>query len=164
MSLQQIDILNKAIEFEQEGRDYYAQAMGRTSQLQARAMFQTLMEQEDTHIKILQEIHAGLTKAGRWPAKVTLSLQQIDFKRLFTEAKEKMGDTVKIATDELEVLRLAMELEARGKAMYAEAAAQAKDADEKSLYERLAVEEGKHYDFIDEYYNYFADKGLRMGE
>ncbi len=164
MSPQQIDVLAKAIEFEQEGKDYYAQAMGKTSHAQARAMFLTLMEQEDNHIQILREIHSKLSKQDRWPDKVTLSLQQLDFKRLFTEAKEKMGNTVTIATDELEVLKLAMELEARGKAMYAEAAAQAEDANEKQLYQRLAVEEGKHYDFIDGYYNYFADKGLRMDE
>ncbi len=164
MSPQQIDVLAKAIEFEQEGKDYYARAMGKTSHAQARAMFLTLMEQEDNHIQILREVHAELGKQGRWPARVTLSLQQLDFKRLFTEAKQKMGDTVTFTTDELEVLKLAMELEARGKAMYADAAAQAKDANEKQLYERLALEEGKHYDFIDGYYNYFADKGLRMDE
>lgn len=164
MSTQQIDILNKAIEFEQEGKDYYARAMGKTSHAQARAMFLTLIEQEDIHIRILREVHSELSKQGRWPARVTLSLQQLDFKRLFTEAKQKMGDTMNFTTDELEVLKLAMELEARGKAMYAEAAAQAEDADEKQLYRRLAVEEGKHYDFIDGYYNYFADKGLRMDE
>jgi rubrerythrin len=164
MSPKQIDILNNAIEFEQEGKDYYAKAMGKTSHGQARAMFRTLMEQEDSHIKILREIHASLSKEGKWPARTTLALQQLDFKRLFTEAKKKMGDTLDIATDELEVLKLAMELEARGKTMYAEAAAQAKDANEKSLYERLAQEEGKHYDFIDSHYAYFVDKGLRMNE
>lgn len=164
MAQQQMNVLTKAIEFEQEGKDYYARAMGKTSQAQARAMFKTLMEQEDNHIRILHEIHAGLSKEGKWPKTVTLSLQQLDFKRIFTEAKKQIDDTVTFASDELEVLKLAMDLEARGKTMYIDAAAQAKDTNEKQLYQRLAVEEGKHYDFIDGYYNYFVDKGLRMNE
>jgi rubrerythrin len=41
---------------------------------------------------------------------------------------------------------------------------EAEDEKEKKFYERLFSEEEKHYEFLEQHYNYYWDSGLKMQE
>lgn len=158
-----LEHLQKALEFEKEGFEFYRDARARTEHPTARSVFDLLMGEEKKHADYLLSLHGTLSAEGKWPEEVTLSMDK-DFKMIFREEKEKIDETVNVSTTEQEALRHAVDLEKRGQAMYADLAAKAEDPREKQLFQRLADWERSHAEFAEDYYTYFSDKGLFMDE
>lgn len=156
-------LLSKALKFEQEGKEFYLKARERTRHPAARGIFELLAGEETKHAEFLESLHAALSKQGKWPAELTVDLDR-DFKALFAEASAKVDKAVKVSTSEIGALELAMDMEAKGRDMYLDLSRKAKAADEKGLYERFSAWEGEHYDFVEQFYNYFRDSGLVMNE
>jgi rubrerythrin len=156
---QSMAALEKALDFERTGIDYYAKAAGRTKHPNAKSMFEMLVEEENKHIDYLHNLHENLKAGGRWPDKITISLDR-DFKLIFKEEEKKIDTNVKISTDELEALNFAIEMEKKGRAMYVELGEKASGALEKELYSILADWESGHVALIEDFYNYFDDNGM----
>lgn len=158
-----IKSLQRALEFEKEGHDYYARAVERAAHPMARGIFQLLMDEERRHADHLLNLHGRLSAEGRWPKEVTISMDR-DFKRIFAEESAKIDRNVHIATTEGEALRHAVDMENRGRAMYLDLAAKATTPQEKGLYASLADWEHAHATFCEDTLGFFEDKGLFMDE
>jgi len=156
-------LLSKALKFEREGMEYYTKAREKTRHPAARGIFELLAGEEKKHADFLTGLHAALKKEGRWPEEVTVDLAR-DFKAIFAQASRSIDKTVHISTSETEALRFAMDMEKRGREMYLDLSKKAKNAAEKSLYERLAEWEKAHYEYVEEFHGFFQDEGLVMNE
>ncbi len=158
-----IEALKKALEFEESGADYYAMAKEKTRQPQARSIFVLLEEEEKAHIEFLQKMYNKLSAADKWPSQITIDIEK-DFKMIFDEAAKNIDSDVKVATDEVEVLSKAIDIERRGRAMYYDLSEKAEDENEKRLYTTLAKWEEGHVALLEDFYNFFSDHGMFTGE
>ncbi|MEW5945557.1 MAG: ferritin family protein [bacterium] len=154
------DALRKALDFEEEGIKYYTTARERTEHPSARSVFGMLIEQERTHVEYLSLLHERLKAQDKWPREVTVNLEK-DFKPLFRDAAGEVDDRVKITTNELEALAFAVEMENRGREMYDQLSGAASDPLEKEFYDISARWEQNHAEFVESFYNYSEDMGLR---
>lgn len=151
--------LNRAMEFEREGIKYYSQAMEKTQHPTARSIFEMLVEEEKRHIDYLEKLYDRLRAEGNWPDEITINIDK-DFKLIFKEAAEDIDTSVGVTTDELEALDFAFNMESKGRAMYLELSGKATNPKEKELYELLARWELGHAGLVEDFYNYYQDRGL----
>src|ERR1700690_44144 len=80
-------------------------------------------------------------------------------KTVFSEQKDAMMERVNALENELEALKIAMKMEKDGYDFYLVAAAKAGSAQEKKLFERLAVEENDHYAILNETFSFLDNTG-----
>ena len=158
-----IKALNKAIEFEKEGIKFYSNALKIIQHDLCRKLIQTLLEEEKKHIDELNKIYNELDKKDAWPEVDTLVVDD-QLKNIYKNACFASGKTLKPSSDEREFLDLCMALEIKGQKQYKKLADEAEDEKEKKFYERLFSEEEKHYEFLEQHYNYYWDSGLKMQE
>ncbi len=157
------EILDKAIEFEKEGIEFYSKALKRIEHELCRQVIQSLLEDEKKHIEKLKNIYYILKEKGEWPEKETV-ITKNTLKNIFTNAGNSFKKTIKPSTDEKEFLDLCMALEIKGKKEYKKMAEEAEDVKEKEFYEMLSEEEDKHFQYLEQHCNYYWDSGLKMQE
>lgn len=157
------EILNKAIEFEKEGIEFYSKALKIIKHELCRGVIQSLLDEEKKHIEELRNIYNELKEKGIWPEKETV-LTSSKLKNIFESAGNNLSKTIRPSSDEKKFLDLCLDLEIKGKKIYKDLADEAVDAKEKQFYIMLSNEEEKHYQFLEQYYNYYWDSGLRMQE
>ncbi len=80
-------------------------------------------------------------------------------KSVFSELKDEMQKRVAASGDDKEALRIAMEMEAKGRDFYEKSAAEATDDKSRALFERLFKEEEKHYSIFSNTYSFLNDTG-----
>ncbi len=155
-------IINKALEFENEGIHFYQQAQQKTLSSVAKSMFELLKEQEQRHIKILESIRSEFYAREQYPAVESFDWQSLNFKTLFQQYVPRMEQEITPQSDEFDALRLALDIESNGITLYEGFIEQLEDDNGKLIFSRLADEERKHYEFIESFLKFFEDKGLKM--
>jgi rubrerythrin len=158
-----IKALDKAIEFEKEGIKFYSNALKIIQHDLCRKLIQTLLEEEKKHIDELNKIYNELDKNGSWPEVDTVVVDD-QLKNIYKNACAASSKTLMPSSDEREFLDLCMALEIKAQKQYKKLADEAEDEKEKKFYERLFSEEEKHYEFLEQHYNYYWDSGLKMQE
>ena len=155
----QFELLQRAIDFEKGGLDYFKQAMDKAAHPTTQSLFQMLVNEEKLHMDYLHTLYETLKATDKWPDEVTISLDK-DFKLIFQEEQKNIDANVKVSSDELEALKHAMDMESKGRAMYMELAESAGSDNEKKLYKLLADWEQGHYEYIENFFDYYQDHGM----
>jgi len=92
----------------------------------------------------------------------------IDMKRLspieniktsLQAVQDQMRTSTACSLDEMEVFKIAMDMEKECVDFYRKAAAEAKDEREKALFEKLALEEEEHFRVFSNTHSYLDDTG-----
>jgi rubrerythrin len=151
--------LQQALEFEKNGKQYYAEAAEKTKDPQTKALFNMLVDEEQNHLNYLLNLYEYLKANDNWPEKITISMDQ-DFEQIFAKARLEIDTNVKASTDEMQAMKHAVDMENKGRAMYQNLASKAQDPLEKELYELLADWEKGHAAYCEDYYNYYMDHGM----
>ena len=154
-------MLEKAIELEREGIEFYSKALTIVQHEQCRGLIQLLLEQEKNHIEEIKKISDELKPKSDWPKKESI-LPEDDMGNIFADAYENLDKMIKPSTDEREFLELCMAFELKGKEQYDKLADKTEDAREKEFYKKLSKEEEKHHQYLEQYCNYYWDTGMRM--
>lgn len=158
-----IQILDKAIEFEKEGIEFYSKMLKIVEHEFCNGIIHLLLEEEKKHIEKLKNVYNELKEKDAWPENSSVEVED-KLKNIFKNASASLDKTLKPSTDQKEVLDLSMALELKGKKMYEELAEKTKDKKEKEFYITLSKEEEKHHQYLEQYCNYYWDSGLRMQE
>jgi erythrin-vacuolar iron transport family protein len=142
------DAVRLGISFEDQGRDFYLEFAGNTSDPAAKDMFLYLAEEEKKHAQYLVDYLEGevllLETASDAP----------DFKSAFSS--EFVGDDL----GEVGILLAAMRLERKTEDLYKMLSKRATDSEQKKFFEELAAVERGHYDLIDGFLE--VSTGFRM--
>lgn len=138
--------LRLAIKFEQEGREFFLQAAERTQHPLGQRLFQSLANDELVHLRRVTEIFEALQNRQEWPQ--TQGHEAKTFHTIFEEAKERLKEIVKPQEDDIEALKLGLELEERGYKFYHDLAEEASDKPEREFFQELAAAEDNHYQII----------------
>ena len=153
-----LKILEEAITFEEEGMAFFKEREKSAPSAIERSVFASLATDEAGHRAYLVKMRDEMM------AKNDVSAIQIDeddhsrkAKDIFAGAMEAVADSDPYSTDELEILRGALEVERRGYKMYSEAAKGVTSASAKATFEDLAAQELEHFRLLSNTLDYLSD-------
>jgi len=131
-----------AIKMEKDAIEFYKEAVVKTRHPFGKRMFQSFIEDEKRHLKVLDDIFSGLD------LKVDSQSPREKVRSIFDELKLEMAQRIKADTDEIEAIRLAMDFEKRGYEFYKKAVEETTDKKTKELFEILTREEEEHFNIL----------------
>lgn len=111
-------------------------------------IFNDLADDEQSHFRIFKSLKEG-TPAEKMAESRVLDTAKSLFARLLKEKRE-----LPALTDDLEGYRYAMQLEAEGVRLYRDAAQREKSEAVRELLLRIAAEEEKHFNIVENIYNF----------
>ncbi|MCP4293730.1 MAG: ferritin family protein [bacterium] len=153
-----LEILEKAIVFEEEGMAFFLdRAESAPSQLE-RNLFNSLAKDEAGHKAHLVRMRDDLVKEDTIDILPDVDEDHImNVQSIFTQSLEEVNDPYNFKTEELEILEGAMEVERKGFNLYNDAAKVMTNDRVKAIFEHLAGEEQNHYTLLKNTYDYMAD-------
>lgn len=150
-----------AFKMEQDSIGFYTEAAEKTTNKLGRAMFESLVKDEERHLQALGRLMKEV--APSVPVEEVLPGRGGTFKSkistVFSEAREEIDERIPAGTDDLEALTLAMEFETKGHRFYAETAAKAENETVRGVYLMLRREELEHFSFLQNAYQYLDRSG-----
>jgi rubrerythrin len=147
-----IEVLQRAVQTEIEGKQFYQQASQKSNNKLAKQLFQHLANEEDVHRKKFEEIYEALKRGQDWPDVAPPTDKAKGLKTLFAEATKELGSKSKVAESELEAIKIAMDMEIKSYNLYHSRSEESTLPVEKRFYEALAGEErGHHLALVDSY-------------
>ena len=140
-----MNIFDFAIKMEQDGKAFYEKLAKNTPQPGLQTIFARLAADEQKHSEIFQALQRGEKKVAM-ANSTALELAQ----NVFTTLPKGAGTDIK---GDLDSYQYAMQIEAESFRLYEDAAKNEKDAGAKELLLKIAAEEHKHFQIIE---NIFA--------
>ena len=142
-----------ARKMETDAVDFYTKAAETTSHPVGKKIFLSIAEDERRHIRMIETIVKGMdiTEENVDPMERVLNV--------FEQNKEQMKERMAATSDEKEAFKVAMEMEYEGREFYKKSAAEATDERSRALFERLALEEEKHYAIFSNTHTFLDDTG-----
>lgn len=139
-------ILDFAIKMEQDGKSYYEKLASSSTLPGLKTIFARLAEDEQKHCDIFLALQGGAKDVAMADSTA------LEFsKNVFTALPKEAGATVK---DDLESYRYAMEIEAESFRLYEDAAEKGELAGAKQLLLKIAAEEHKHFQILENIFSY----------
>jgi rubrerythrin len=155
-----MNVLDFAIEMENDGFEYYTNLADSSSLPGLKTIFSSLAEDELKHAEAFKALNEGKPIDGL-PVSDALGTAQNIFKKLpaITGESDSIADTLK-------AYRHAMKLEANSFRFYEEIASKETNAKVKALLLQIAEEEHKHFNILENIYNFVnaPNQSLEWGE
>jgi rubrerythrin len=137
-----MDVYDYALRLERDGEAYYRECAAKTAGVGLQRILLMLADAEAAHYAVFLRMKA------REEVAIPDSPLLDQVKNLFAEIRAREG-VVGARTSEVELYRKALELERRSWEFYGEAADKAASPAEKLTFERIAVEERRHYRIVE---------------
>jgi len=139
--------LEEAIRFETDGREFFLKAAEKAKSYFAKLIFETIAEEELGHIKRVKDIYDRSTTSDKQISSSPIS-EKNPLGNIFQKAEESIDPNLITNADELEAIRLAIQLEIKGHEFYNRLAKDACNEYEKVFYHQLAEEESNHFSIL----------------
>jgi len=153
-SAKALEILEKALQMEIDGREFYLKASEESKTPLAKSLFAKLAEEEIGHQEAIRTIYEAMKSGNQWPdAKITHTHQA---ENIFSAAL-KDPHQEKSATDDLEAVGIALKMEEKSYKLYSKRAEEAESSAEVAFYKALAFEEKKHIASLQDTEEYLTD-------
>lgn len=155
-----LEALKFAIKFEKDGYNFYTKASKKTKNLVGKEMFKYIAEEEKRHVEKVKSIYEKLKKSDEWPKagkKSAGKKEAVGFETIFTRVKGEIVKILKVDSGDVEALKIAKEMEVEGYKFYQERAEQTDNPLEKAFYKQLVKEESKHYEILENTYEYLSN-------
>ena len=143
-----MNVFDYAMKMEEDGKAYYEQLASQTSLPGLRTIFTRLAEDEQKHYEIFQQ----LKESGSVPAMQDTTIIA-DAKNIF-EDLPKEEKTLKGLEGALAAYQHAMKIESDSFRFYENAASEEKNPTTKKLLIKIAAEEHKHFDVLDNIFHF----------
>lgn len=157
------DIKAIALQMEMDGVKLYSDLANKTFHPIGKAMFRSFVEDEKSHIKRIQTLFSSQKEAPPTKEKAGVNVKG----RLNSIIQEMAGELEKkvdVNTNDIGAVRLAIEVEERGKDFYERAAGEAKDTVEGDTFHFLAEEEKTHLAILKNTLEYLESAEVREAE
>ena len=143
-----MNVFDFAMQMEMDGKAYYEKLARQTSLPGLQTIFSRLAGDEQKHYEIFRELRAS-GKAPAMQESTTLADARNIFAELLKGAKIATG-----CKDDLAAYQQAMKLEADSFKLYEDAAAKEKRDDVRTLLLKIAGEEHKHFNILENIYQF----------
>ena len=142
-----------AKKMETDAIKFYTEASKKTKYPAGKKIFETVIIDEKRHLEIVNSILKGMDVHidDVHPIK--------NVKTVFETMKDQMMEKVQATSDELEALKIAMQMEKEGIEFYKQLMTDIKTDKENELYQKLIKEEEQHYAIFANTYNFLQDTG-----
>ena len=154
-----LEALNKAIEMEIEGRQFYLDSAAMVKNPLVRQALEYLAEDEKYHAEKFKEIYEELSLNPDW----TESMAACNFPMQKPITFPKRSDEEAGSRHDLEIMRTVLRLEKTGIDYYTRLAKEAGNPLAKAFFSRLAREEQSHYEKISHLLN-FIEMNLAIAD
>jgi rubrerythrin len=139
--------LEEAIRFEVDGREFFLQAAEKAETYFTKSIFKVLAEEELSHIQRVKEAHRRCLSSEK-DIFLPPRTHEDHVENIFQQAKRETDPRILMKTNELEAVRLALQLEIKGHEFYNRLAQEATGEFEKAFYGQLAQEESVHFSVL----------------
>ena len=143
-----MNVFDFAMKMEQDGKAYYENLASQTSLPGLKTIFKRLAEDEQKHYEIFQE----LKTSGSVPAMQDSTIIA-EAKNVF-EQLSKEEETLKDLNEVLAAYQHAMKIESESSRFYEKAAGEEKNPAIQKLLARIADEEQKHFNVLENIYHF----------
>lgn len=140
-----MNALKFALENEQKERDFYLANARRTKNLAGKNMFKQIADEEKEHYEVLKKLHDQWEKKKKWPASVPLRVKKTVAGNILKTMSGKKAARIVGNEDDLKAIRMAIDFEARGVALYTKLEESSTDPKEKAFFNLLASVEREHF-------------------
>lgn len=137
--------LAEALEIENRGKAFYAEARDQCRHALGKKIFAHLVKEEDSHLARISEIYKVLKSGARWPEPTRNPRPPADAAKLFDGLVQEPAQHLKGNTDDLKALETAQNFELKNEKFYRELSPQTQNRGARGFFERLAQEERGHY-------------------
>lgn len=151
---QTLEALQKAIQMEIEGKEFYQQLSKTLKNESGRKLFTALAGEEAQHLLNFKQIYRDIEAKQRWP-EIEIGLSQAAKSTgIFNQPSAGRFKTTSI---EIKAIQKAMEMENKTRDFYTAQAVQSSYPIEKRYYEALAGQESAHHALLLDYYEFLKD-------
>lgn len=149
------EAITKALEFERSGAIFYLETAAKIKSRLVRRLLHNLAMEEIQHLQDIEGVCQDIEdeKIPKELDKDTREIIEGTIKSLFKVKKDELSED---ATD-LDVLKVAMDVEEKGYKMYVEAGEASDNLSLKEFFNRLAEEEQDHMAALKNVYHYLSD-------
>ena len=149
--------LEKAIQMEIDGKEYYLKASEKTGNELGKKLLQSLAAEEDIHRKVFEDIFENIRNKQGWPRKEFHADGGRALRTVFANAIDNMDSDVTSMPEELDAVQTAMDMENKTYDFYREQGKKATYDAEKLFYEALAEQEEEHHRVLLDYYEFLKN-------
>jgi len=150
-------IIRTAIKMEKNGIDFYHKAEEKTSYPLAKKMFLSFAEDEKRHLTVLKEILTDLKFSDFKQFFAEKPRQKIE--NIFRKAGNEIKERITANPDELEALKIGMDMELESVQFYQTALEESEDNLQKAFLKRLVQEEKEHLQLLQNTHSYLKNSG-----
>ncbi len=150
-------IFEFALKMEEDGRKFYLDGVSRVVNVLSKEVLKRLADEELIHIERIQQGYERIRRGERFVFEswggIRKSTQE-SFGNIFTEAQKHAEELIPPTSEELDVLKAAMDLESKAHKFYAEKKREVEERDVQDFLDFLASEEYRHYNLLFNTYEY----------
>ena len=154
MATEKQDIIRAAIQLELDGRKFYRDAAGKTSNDLARQMFESLADDELIHIEWIEKLSAEKETARKVKEKTHERLRGI-----FADAQESEREAATSSKDDIAAMNLAVKMEEKSRDAYVKWAEDSDTDEIVNLCSILADQEAFHRELLENTIQYLEHTG-----
>jgi rubrerythrin len=147
-----MNAIKVAIRTENDAITFYAEAARKTKHPVGKKMFLSIVEDEKNHLRSMKDILHSLPVKRRDASGPMKRIRTV-----FERSRDTLLGRVRAATDEMEALRVAMQMEKASIDFYIRLSQKAKTSSERALFTQLMKEEQQHYAIFSETYFFLAN-------
>ncbi|MEA1965020.1 MAG: ferritin family protein [Candidatus Aerophobetes bacterium] len=152
------NVIRTAIKMEEDGIDFYHKAAKKTSHPFGKRMFLSFAEDEKKHLTVLRNILADL-KFSDFDRFFGEKKPREKIKTVFREVKSELKERIAANPDELEALKIGMNMESESVEFYKNALKKSWGSQLRAFFKRLIEEEKEHYQLLETTRSYLKDSG-----
>jgi rubrerythrin len=152
-----LNALEVALNNETREREFYLKNAKRTKNPLGKKMFRQIGDEELEHYQRLKQLHQKWSKQEKWPETVPLKVKDTIVKDILVEFVQKVDQSAKGDSNDLEAVRIALDFEAKGAKFYSELRDSVSNPKEKEFFDLLARMENEHYLSLKDTEEYFID-------
>ena len=150
-------ILDQAIKFEETGMAFFEERAEASASPLERNLFKSLAKDELGHKQYLLKIRDEMLEENDLEAMTLAEGAHSSERQVFESAMTTAQDPYDFQSEQLEIIKGAMEVERNGYTMYTKAVASVQSQRAKDIFQALAREEQHHYSLLKNTYDYMAD-------
>lgn len=147
-----MNAIQVAIKTETDAIAFYEAAAKKTKHPVGKKMFLSIVQDEKNHLEEFTSILEGLDASG---GKISVAPGKV--KTVFKGSGADRLEKVRKATDGMEALRIAMQMESESIAFYKRLSARVRTPEERELFDKLVTEEQRHYAMFSNTYFFLSN-------
>jgi len=150
-------VIRTAIKMEESGIGFYQKAEEKTSYPLAKKMFLSFAEDEKRHLTVLKKILTDLKFSDLDQFFAERPRQKIE--NIFRKVKNEIKERITANPDELEALKIGIDMELESVQFYQTALEKSEDNLQKAFLRRLVEEEKEHLQMLQNTHSYLKNSG-----